>query len=200
MKEQTNVSRIWHERTRWNIFATILQPYALKTRWKCICNHFPTKKTHIIAQKGMFAQRYTLGKYVTSVCLDCLFQVQNWLNLKQKDCKAIIKKNHAALEKNPLKTDLSGKRSWCYILHIEKATSKTATQQTSYINNLQLSQAHLRSKCSVRENYLVLLLMLALVTTSESWSIQFLLEELLKNVNETCVLCNVSCLPKGRQM
>ena len=131
------------------------------------------KKTHAIAQKSMCAQRYTLGKYVTSVCLDCLFQVQNWLNLKQKDCKAIIKKNHAALEKNPLKTDLSGKRSWCYILHIEKATSKTATQQTSYINNLQLSQAHLRSKCSVRENYLVLLLMLALVTTSESWSIQY---------------------------
>ena len=60
------------------------------------------------------------------------------------------KQNHAALEENPLQTDLSGRESCCYVSHTEKATSKITTQQTSFINNLQLRQAHLRSKCSLR--------------------------------------------------
>ena len=54
------------------------------------------------------------------------------------------KQNHVVLEENPLQTDSSGKESWCYVSHTEKATSKTTTQQTSYISNLQLWQAHQR--------------------------------------------------------
>ena len=85
------------------------------------------------------------------------------------------KQNHTALKENSLQTDLSGKENCCYILHTEKkATSEITTQQTSYIINLQSWQAHLRRKSSFRENYLVLLLMPALVTKSWSRSIQFL--------------------------
>ena len=111
------------------------------------------------------------------------------------------KQNYVAFEENPLQTDLSGKERSCYVSHTEKATSKTTTQQTSYINNFQLAQAYLRSKSSLRENYLLLLLMPALLTKSGSRSIQFLREELLKNLDATCMqrvrnLCNVSCSPQ----
>ena len=54
----------------------------------------------------------------------------------------------------------------------------------------------------LRENYLLFLLMPALLTKSGSRSIQFLREELLKNLDATCMqrvcnLCNVSCSPQG---
>ena len=39
----------------------------------------------------MYTQPYNLSKYVTSISLDSLFQVHDWLNLKQKDIEAIIK-------------------------------------------------------------------------------------------------------------
>ena len=70
--------------------------------------------------------------------------------------------------------------------HIKKATSKTATQQTNYRNNLHIWQVQLRNKSSLRENYLVWLIMLSLITKSRSSSIQFLLEELLKSFDATC--------------
>ena len=70
--------------------------------------------------------------------------------------------------------------------HRKKATSKTATQQTNYRNNLHIWQVQLRNKSSLRENYLVWLIMLSLITKSRSSSIQFLLEELLKSFDATC--------------
>ena len=70
--------------------------------------------------------------------------------------------------------------------HRKKATSKTATQQTNYRNNLHIWQVQLRNKSSLRENYLVWLIMLSLITKSRSSSIQFLQEELLKSFDATC--------------
>ena len=59
------------------------------------------------------------------------------------------RQNHLALEENPQQTDLSGRESRCCVSHTEKATSKIATQQTSYINHFQLWQAHIRDKSSL---------------------------------------------------
>ena len=44
LKDETNVPRIQNDTPRRNISPTIIQPSALKTRWKCICNHLPILK------------------------------------------------------------------------------------------------------------------------------------------------------------
>ena len=117
------------------------------------------------------------SRYMCGFQLSGLFISSSWL-IKSKIKRQRgnnQKQNHAALKENSLQTDLSGRENCCYILHTEKkATSEITTQQTSYIINLQSWQAHLRRKSSFRENYLVLLLMPALVTKSWSRSIQFL--------------------------
>ena len=85
-------------------------------------------------------------------CLSRLF-ISSLLLIKAKIKKQqgnIQKPNHVLLKENPLQNDSLGIESCCYVLHTEKTTLKTITQQTSYINNLQLWQAHLRSYYSLR--------------------------------------------------
>ena len=120
--------------------------------------------------KNICAKLYTLSKCVASVFIDYSFQDHDWL----KSCH--------------------------YVSHTEKATLKTTTQKTSYINHLQLWQAQLRSKCSLRWNYLVMLLKLVHVTKSGSRSILFLQKELLKNFDVTCIYAMSAVDPKLMQM
>ena len=83
--------------------------------------------THTIAQKSMCAQPYT--KCVCAFHLSQLFISSSQL-IKSKIKRHRgnnQKQNHAALEENPRQTDSSGRASCCYVLHTEKATSKTTT-------------------------------------------------------------------------
>ena len=68
------------------------------------------------------------------------------------------------------------------------------------MSNIPLRQAHLKSKYSLRENYLELVLKLALVSKSGSRSIQFLQQELLKNFDATRVYAMSAVLLEVRQM
>ena len=54
-------------------------------------------------------------------------------------------------------------------------------------------------ECSLRESYLVRLIMLPLIKRSGSRHIQFLQEELLQNFDATCVYA-MSAVLKGRKM
>ena len=99
------------------------------------------------------------------------------------------KQNHAALKENLLKIDSSARKNYSYcVSNTERAISKTTTQQTSYRNNFQLWQTHLRNKSSLRKGYL----MLSIITKSGSRSIHFLQEELLKNFDATCAYAGCS--------
>ena len=84
--------------------------------------------THTIAQKTC-AHNRILSVSVCDFRLSQLFISSSQL-IKSKIKRQRgnnQKKNHAALEENPLQTDLPGRESCCYVSHTEKATSKTTT-------------------------------------------------------------------------